>query len=67
MGHFYEKQVPLTYEAIIERMDKFRRFINEGHGDVGIKFYIAGIADAVVKPNVAAFAQKQGMYVIVQS
>ncbi len=51
----------------VDRMEKFRRFINEGHGDSAIKYYIGALAAAVVKPNIAAFAQKQGFYVIVQS
>ncbi len=50
----------------IERLEKYRRYI-DAHGDVDKRKYIGAVAGAVVEPNVALFAQKNGLYVIVQS
>ncbi|HBT77963.1 MAG TPA: DUF3782 domain-containing protein [Planctomycetaceae bacterium] len=50
----------------VERLQKYRRYIDE-HGDVDKRRYIGAVAGAVVEPNVVQFAQKNGLYVIVQS
>ncbi len=50
----------------IERLEKYRRYIDE-HGDVDKRRYIGAVAGAVVEPNVVQFAQKNGLYVIIQS
>ncbi len=50
----------------IERLEKYRRHVDE-HGDVDKRRYIGAVAGAVVEPNVVQFAQKNGLYVIVQS
>lgn len=50
----------------IERLEKYRRYIDE-HGDVEKRRYIGAVAGAVIESNVVQFAQKNGMYVIVQS
>ena len=48
----------------IERLEKYRRW-KDSKGE-SKKRYIAAIACAMVKDNVVTFAQKNGMYVIVQ-
>ena len=48
----------------IERLEKYRRW-KDSKGE-GKKRYIGALACAVVKENVVEFAQKKGMYVIVQ-
>ncbi|MCL2711126.1 MAG: hypothetical protein FWE95_09630, partial [Planctomycetaceae bacterium] len=49
----------------IEQLEKYRR-LKDGKGE-GKKRYIGAIAGAVVDENVVKFAQKHGMFVIVQS
>jgi len=49
----------------IEQLEKYRR-LKDGKGE-GKKRYIGAIAGAVVDGNVVKFAQKHGMFVIVQS
>ncbi len=56
----------------VERLEKFRRYINEKTDPGSLanpdkRQFVGAVAGAVVEPNVAAFAQKLGMYVIVQS
>ena len=48
----------------IERLEKYRRWM-DSKGE-GKKRYIGALACAVVKDNVIQFAQKNGMYVIMQ-
>ena len=48
----------------IERLEKYRRWM-DSKGE-GKKRYIGAIACAIAKDNVVNFAQKNGMYVIVQ-
>jgi len=48
----------------IERLEKYRRWM-DGKGE-GKKRYIGALACAVAAENVVKFAQKNGMYVIVQ-
>ncbi len=50
----------------VARMEKYRRSVDRP-GEPDKHRYIGAVAGAVVEPNVADFAQKQGMYVIVQS
>jgi len=50
----------------IERLEKYRRFI-DAKGNSDKRRFIGAVAGAVVEKNVAAFAQKHGLYVIVQS
>ena len=52
-------------EEHVERMEKYRQWINARGGDK--KRYIGAVAGAVVADNVASFAQKKGFYVIVQT
>ena len=49
----------------IERLEKYRRCMDAAGTDS--RRFIGAVAGAVVEPNVAAFAQKHGMYVIAQS
>ena len=50
----------------IKRIEKYRRYANaRGIGDK--QRYVGAVAGAVVKGEAADFAQKNGMYVIVQS
>jgi len=49
----------------IERLEKYRRCMDAAGSDS--RRFIGAVAGAVVEPNVAAFAQKHGMYVIAQS
>jgi len=49
----------------IERLEKYRRCIDAAGSDS--RRFIGAVAGAVVEENVAAFAQKHGMYVIAQS
>ena len=49
----------------IERLEKYRRCIDAAKSDT--RCYIGAVAGAVVEKNVADFAQKHGLYVIVQS
>ncbi len=63
-----EVKTTLKTEDVVEhvkRLEKYRRHVDERASD-GRKF-IGAVAGAVVEPNVAQFAQAQGMYVIVQS
>jgi hypothetical protein len=48
----------------IERLEKYRRW-KDSKGE-GKKRYIGALACAVVADNVVKFAQKNGLYVIVQ-
>jgi len=49
----------------IERLEKYRRCIDAAGSDH--RRFIGAVAGAVVEKNVAEFAQKRGLYVIVQS
>ena len=50
----------------IERLEKYRRCMDKkGNGDK--KRYVGAVAAAVAEQNVIEFAQKKGLYVIVQS
>ena len=49
----------------IERLEKYRRCV-DANGSENQR-YIGAVAGAVVEDNVVAYAQKQGLYVIVQS
>jgi len=49
----------------IERLEKYRRCMDAAGSDS--RRFIGAVAGAVVEDNVAAFAQKHGMYVIAQS
>ncbi len=49
----------------VKRMEKYRSY-RDSRGVKDEYRYIGAVAGAVVEPNVAEFAQKQGMYVIVQ-
>ena len=49
----------------VERLEKYRRCIDAAGSDS--RRFIGAVAGAVVEKNVAAFAQKHGMYVIAQS
>ena len=49
----------------IERIEKYRRYVNETNGDK--RRFIGAVAGAVVTDGAATFAQENGMYVIVQS
>ncbi len=50
----------------VDRLEKYRRHVDR-HGPVASPRFVGAIAGAVVDANVTEFAQKQGMYVIVQS
>ncbi|HBT75569.1 MAG TPA: hypothetical protein DEB39_01295 [Planctomycetaceae bacterium] len=50
----------------IERLEKYRRY-RDSRGVKDEYLYIGAVAGAVVEPNVVQFAQKNGLYVIVQS
>ena len=63
-----EAKTTLTNDDVlvhIERLEKFRRCIDAAGSDS--RRFIGAVAGAVVEDNVAAFAQKHGMYVIAQS
>ena len=49
----------------IERLEKYRLWVDANKNDH--KRYIGAVAGAVVEDNVVKFAQKKGLYVIVQS
>ena len=49
----------------IERLEKYRRYANASSGDK--RRFIGAVAGAVVSDETAAFAQDNGLYVIVQS
>ena len=51
----------------IDRLEKYRRCVEANKSDQRRYRFIGAVAGAVVEDNVAAFAQKQGLYVIVQS
>jgi len=51
----------------IDRLEKYRRCVEENKSDHRRYRFIGAVAGAVVDKNVAAFAQKNGLYVIVQS
>ena len=51
----------------IERLEKYRRCVEANQSDHRRYRFIGAVAGAVVEDNVAEFAQKHGMYVIVQS
>ncbi len=50
----------------VKRLEKYRR-LKDASGSGKYHRYVGAVAGAVVAKNVAEFAQKQGMYVIVQS
>ena len=63
-----EVKTKLTTDDVrnhIEQMEKYRRW-KDGKGE-GKKRYIGAVASTVVDDNVVTFAQKNGMFVIVQS
>jgi predicted AAA+ superfamily ATPase len=63
-----EVKTKLTIDDVrdhIERLEKYRRW-KDGKGE-GKKRYIGAVASTVVDDNVANFAQRNGMFVIVQS
>ncbi len=51
----------------VKRLEKYRRYYNARNRTLDEQHFIGAVAGAVVKPNVAEFAQKEGLYVIVQS
>ena len=51
----------------INRLKKYRRCVEANKSDHRRYRFIGAVAGAVVEDNVAAFAQKNGLYVIVQS
>ena len=51
----------------IDRLEKYRRCVEANKSDHRRYRFIGAVAGAVVEVNVAAFAQKNGLYVIVQS
>ncbi len=51
----------------VKRLEKYRRYYNARNRALDEQHFIGAVAGAVVKPNVAEFAQKEGLYVIVQS
>ena len=51
----------------IERLEKYRRCVEVNKSDHRRFGFIGAVAGAVVEKNVAEFAQKHGLYVIVQS
>jgi len=51
----------------IDRLEKYRRCVETNKSDHRRYRFIGAVAGAVVEDNVAAFAQKNGLYVIVQS
>ncbi len=66
---FFAVRIKLTIDGVMDQIDqlkKHRQHLNAGHGSPN-RNYIGAVAGAVVEPNVADFAQKQGMYVTVQS
>jgi hypothetical protein len=50
----------------IERLEKYRSHINK-NGDVDRRQFIGAVAGASVAPDVIKFAQRKGLYVIVQA
>jgi hypothetical protein len=50
----------------IERLEKYRRWVNSKGKDINTRF-IGAVAGAVVKGDAEEFAHENGMYVIVQS
>ncbi len=50
----------------VGRLEKYRRY-RDSRGVKDEYLYIGAVAGAVVEPNVVQFAQKNGLYVIVQS
>jgi predicted AAA+ superfamily ATPase len=63
-----EVKTKLTTDDVrdhIEQMEKYRRW-KDGKGE-GNKRYIGAVASTVVDDNVVKFAQKNGMFIIVQS
>jgi len=51
----------------MERLEKYRRCVEANQSDHRRFRFIGAVAGAVVEKNVAEFAQKNGLYVIVQS
>ena len=51
----------------IDRLEKYRRCVEANKSDHRRYRFIGAVAGAVVEDNVVAFAQKNGLYVIVQS
>jgi len=50
----------------IDRLEKYRRHVNK-NGDIDKRKFIGAVAGASVTPDVIKFAQRQGLYVIVQA
>ena len=50
----------------IERLEKYRRYINE-NGDGDQRKLIGAVAAGAVAENVIKYAQKKGLYVIAQA
>ena len=64
-----EVKTKLTIQDVrehVEQLEKYRKYWNTDASRVNHQF-VGAVAGAVVEPNVATFAQKQGFYVIVQS
>jgi hypothetical protein len=63
-----EVKTKLTNDGVldhIERLEAYRRW-KDSRGTAGKKRYIGALACAIVAENVVKFAQKKGLYVIVQ-
>ena len=50
----------------IDRLEKYRRHVNK-NGDIDKRKFIGAVAGASVTPDVIKFAQRQGLYVVVQA